>query len=648
MSSYQKGMKTGLGQMLEKADSFNRILESIDNKINSISNDIGGMGSNIDGSIRDISNNINNMTKAQNEYNAAVENSESSGSKLLGKVKQLAKSVFSLDNAKLAFNATIGGAAKAREQLIGFQSLMGDKEVGKEYLDKISKDSIQKGFSPDDAVNNTRGFMKVTKNTDKLDSLNNMAARLSITNPSKGVGDSGAAIQSAMSGKFDDLQNKFNFSEADTQILKGSKSLDDFIGKMDVLLNKKGLTAQNLVDFSESPLAQVNQLKNNIDDSLSSIGEGALDSLTGIILKINEAFSSQGAQSFFENIAIGLAIIANIGVEVFKAISNIGEIFNAVFPYMGAIILGIAVAYGIYWLMLNACAIATKVYAFVTQILSKVVAFATHAQNIFNAAMAFNPIQLVIGLVVGLIVALVALVAFCKPVRDGFAWAFKSIADICAYVFGVVVDVIEGTLNWIIDKINGILGGINTVTNAVASVFGGTGTNLHIDKVNLNKFKVDVQKDITSFGDKGASAIENFSADNLKGMIKGAIGMGDMKTPDQDVNKFNLNQIDNFKMPADKLPTQPSVPASNIENNFNTTNQKLDNINDSIDISNEHLEMLKDLAEIESVQNFVTLTPTVEVTTGDIKEEADINTIISKIENYMRTELVNSAEGVYV
>ncbi|RXM58851.1 hypothetical protein DP133_02260, partial [Clostridium tetani] len=73
----------------------------------------------------------------------------------------------------------------------------------------------------------------------------------------------------------------------------------------------------------------------------------------------------------------------------------------------------------------------------------------------------------------------------------------------------------------------------------------------------------------------------------------------------------------------------------------------LKNIDDKIDISNEHLEMLRDLAEQESIQNFVTLTPTVQVTTGDIKEEADINKIIDKIESYMENELVNSAEGVY-
>ncbi|RXM58385.1 hypothetical protein DP133_04140, partial [Clostridium tetani] len=73
----------------------------------------------------------------------------------------------------------------------------------------------------------------------------------------------------------------------------------------------------------------------------------------------------------------------------------------------------------------------------------------------------------------------------------------------------------------------------------------------------------------------------------------------------------------------------------------------LKNIDDKIDISNEHLEMLRDLAEQESIQNFTTLSPTVQITTGDIKEEADINKIIDKIESYMENELVNSAEGVY-
>ncbi|CAI3206344.1 hypothetical protein CNEO2_2050002 [Clostridium neonatale] len=57
--------------------------------------------------------------------------------------------------------------------------------------------------------------------------------------------------------------------------------------------------------------------------------------------------------------------------------------------------------------------------------------------------------------------------------------------------------------------------------------------------------------------------------------------------------------------------------------------------------------MLTDLASEKSISNFVTLTPTVQVTTGDIRQEADINKIISDIETYMEDELQNSAEGLY-
>jgi hypothetical protein len=86
---------------------------------------------------------------------------------------------------------------------------------------------------------------------------------------------------------------------------------------------------------------------------------------------------------------------------------------------------------------------------------------------------------------------------------------------------------------------------------------------------------------------------------------------------------------------------------SDLNNNVAQGTESLNNINNSIDISNEHLELLRDLAEQDSIQNFVSLTPTVQITTGDIKEEADINKIISHIENYMETELANSAEGLY-
>lgn len=68
---------------------------------------------------------------------------------------------------------------------------------------------------------------------------------------------------------------------------------------------------------------------------------------------------------------------------------------------------------------------------------------------------------------------------------------------------------------------------------------------------------------------------------------------------------------------------------------------------DRVDISSETAQMMRELAESESIQNFVTLTPTVQVTTGDIHEYADIDTMIREIEKTLEQELASSAERVY-
>lgn len=83
----------------------------------------------------------------------------------------------------------------------------------------------------------------------------------------------------------------------------------------------------------------------------------------------------------------------------------------------------------------------------------------------------------------------------------------------------------------------------------------------------------------------------------------------------------------------------------------NPTGGKLDKIgkiDDDINIADEDLKMLRDMADIRSIHNFRTLNPTVNFT-GDmtIREDADITKIIKGIETYMRDEMDRSGEGVY-
>ncbi|MNN77091.1 hypothetical protein D3C81_1935240 [compost metagenome] len=57
--------------------------------------------------------------------------------------------------------------------------------------------------------------------------------------------------------------------------------------------------------------------------------------------------------------------------------------------------------------------------------------------------------------------------------------------------------------------------------------------------------------------------------------------------------------------------------------------------------------MMRELAEIQAIQNFVELTPTVQVTTGNINNAGGIDTIITKIGQKLNEEFVSTAQGVY-
>lgn len=70
-------------------------------------------------------------------------------------------------------------------------------------------------------------------------------------------------------------------------------------------------------------------------------------------------------------------------------------------------------------------------------------------------------------------------------------------------------------------------------------------------------------------------------------------------------------------------------------------------IRDTVDISSEDLKMMRELAEMRNIQNFVTLTPQISVQTGDIRETVDTQAVIASITDQLATELESSARGVY-
>ncbi|GIP55963.1 tape measure protein [Paenibacillus vini] len=88
----------------------------------------------------------------------------------------------------------------------------------------------------------------------------------------------------------------------------------------------------------------------------------------------------------------------------------------------------------------------------------------------------------------------------------------------------------------------------------------------------------------------------------------------------------------------------PNVPAGGTIDKVN----KVGKIEDKVDISSEDLKTMRELAEMKSIQNFVTLTPTVSVN-GDmhVRNESDIDLIVSKLEERLTEEINSGASGVH-
>lgn len=73
----------------------------------------------------------------------------------------------------------------------------------------------------------------------------------------------------------------------------------------------------------------------------------------------------------------------------------------------------------------------------------------------------------------------------------------------------------------------------------------------------------------------------------------------------------------------------------------------VEKVNDEIDISKESLELMKDVANMRYVQNFVTLSPTIAQNIGTVNQNADVDYIMNAAGEMLLNEVTAGAEGYY-
>ncbi len=669
---------------------------------------------------QELANAQDKATKEQNELNNSFERGTQSAGGLTGKVKGLLGTYLGFRATKEGINATIGGAMEAQQQLFTIQGIMSNKDVGAAYFGNLQKKANDSVFAFEDFAGNARKFMQFTKNTNSLDKLANLSERLTLMDPTQGLEGAGFALKEMMSGDGVSLKERFGFGKADIEILKASKSMDEFIGKFDTLLNQKGFTESMLEQYNQSAAAQFDNFKSNFKTAMAQAGNGALEILAPVFTQLNEAFSNGSFQPFFDGLANGLVKTVEIILKLGEGISWLWGIFNEVFPVMRPIIFGVVAALAIYKGVMLASAIATGISSFANSIYAigaykacaslaatelatygkisaqtveaMATASATAAQWGFNAALLACPITWIIIGIIAIIVVIYAAVAAVNHfagtslsatgiICGAFMTALAFIGNLFVTLYNLVIDIIALFYNHFATFAEFFANVFNDPIGSIVRLFSGMADSV------LGILEGIASAIDTVFGSNLASAVSGWRS-SLDGAVKNLVGDAKVKIPRMDSTSLHMERfeygkaydsgykfgenvsskfdIGNLFDGIGRTPYGPPAPGPDLNkwnesqgpgtlsNSLDDLNKSskgsknhLKNIDDNMSASNEHLEMLRDLAEQDSIQNFVTLTPN--VTFGDIqvREEADINKIISKIENYMENELVSSAEGVY-
>lgn len=621
----------------------------------------------------DIASAISKSTQEQNRFNSSMRAGESHGEGLLSTIKGIAAAYLSMHAAQGLFEKTVGTAADQRYLQDMFSARTGNAEIGAAMFQEFSKEALRVGADVSEYLQGTLGNFSVTMNTDKLKQLNLLAKQLSAFDTT-GQGIEGAffSLKEALSGDIVSLAERFNMSKSlirqfGVDEMGKSGDLDGFIVAFNKLLDAQNMGHEAFERMLDSPIKKFEILQNNIGQMFANAGQSALQALLPLIDMMNTAFQSGAFDPFFEGLSAGLSWVANAAVETFNIIGQIYNFFSSNWGVIQPIIYGIVAA-------MAAWTLATKAQVVIQMAQSAWTAITTAAMFIqvaatmglaaawtmLNTAMKANIIIAIISLVIGLATYIYNL----WKTNDAFAAGFMRVWNAILNFFGTVPayfwTVVEGmaqafkwwagTVGKIYDTvINSIISGINSVLSLINKITGSSyeiAAKFNFEDVADSALAYAGAKKDAAFESAAAKAAEREQA--VVDMINNRKAEREAEANAKAAKSAGGTQPYDFTSwnTAADAARIPTAADDGKKKNIGKVD-KVGKIEKEVDISSEDLKTMRELAEMKNIQNYVTLTPTVQVTTGDINNGMDIDSIVSRIEDVMAGEITHHAAGVY-
>lgn len=411
----------------------------------------------------------------------------------------------------------------------------------------------------------------------------------------------------------------------------------------------------------------------------TQIKNEALMAFQPVLKRMNEIANSEQFNKLVNALINGITVLANVALDVFEILSSITSFIIDNWTLIEPIIWGVVGAFIAY----NAVALFTNAILAIQGMWAKIAAAsqmmqagatftATAAQYGLNAALYACPIVWIIGLIILFITAIYLAVAavnkFTGLTVSATGIIFGAFALLAAYAYNYIVATVNsvlqflftgfiepwiGIVEWVLNVFNG---GFNTFGDAVKNLLGniiswflslGKVVTKIIDAMfgtNWTAGLQDLQNKVLQWGKNEKAITLSREVPNMLNRvsyidawkvgykigesIENALSFDNL-IKDSDFGKFDIPAIDDIYKNSAEIAGNTAA------------------IKDSMEIGEEDLKYLRDLAEREVIDRTVLRDVNVNLSNsfGDIRETADIDGIISEIEDRIYEAIESGAEG---
>lgn len=491
------------------------------------------------------------------------------------------------------------------------------------------------------------------------------------------------------------------FEQAPTIIQTIADYLDVPIGSIREMAAEGQITADivksAMFAAADETNAKFESMPKTFSQIWTSFQNTALMAFQPVLQRMNEIANSEAFQTFVNNAIEGLSMVAGIALEIFDLLVDVAGVVADNWSWLSPIIYGVAAALAVYygWLLLTKgaemamaavhgiVAVAKGIMAAATMLVTGATWAETTAQYGLNAAMYACPIVWIIILIIALIALFYAAVAAVNKFAGTSVSATGIICGAFMVALAFIGNIFVALWNLVVDVFVLIYNLVATVANFIGNVFTdpiGAICRLFFDLADtvLGILQALASAIDAIFGSNLAGSVQGWR-DSLGGWVDDTFGKGEevmakMNADDMKLGRFEYGEawdagysfgegidqsIANFD-PFSLFDT--NVPGADDYANLGSYGSGIGGIGsgvddiagntgkiaDSMDITEEDLKYLRDIAEQEAVNRFTTAEITIEQTNHNtVSGKMDLDGIVSGLTDAANEAVDRIAEGVH-